>query len=840
MQPQPRLMSSGQAERIRFVPAVAVTERQRQRAPAIPVVASAALGIAIDRVCDLDVRIWLGLSILFLAAWGLAFVRHRLQAGAILLLCGCAAAGAGWHHCRWSLARSDHLATFATEEPVPVRLAARVVNRPILVPQQAPQPYAAFPQSDRTLCTIDCQALLESSQPVPVSGLARLEVAGHLPDVEAGDAIELVGRFSRPAGARNPGGFDFRQYLRANGLHVVVRCEQPADLQVVSSANSWWRQWHGRLRDQCERLLLSQLSDRTAPVGTALLLGTRTGMPDELRDAFAASGTTHILAISGANVGILALLLGVCCRILNFSRPMRIVVPLAVILGYAVVADAQPPVVRAVLMIVAALAGAPWYRRGGLVNGLAAAALCVLAWNPMHLFDIGAQLSFLAVSALIWAAAWHAHWIDAAPRLDLAERPTAARRVFRLVSAEFRLAWLATAAVWLFTLPLTMARFHLFSPIGFAINVLLGPLVFVMLGAGYALLLVGLLIPPLAPLFGVPFEWTLQGLIGLVEWSAHVPLGHLHLPGPAGWWLAGFYAGLAGASYGAPGGRLRHWGWRLMLAWCVLGLAARLAPAHSPGLRCTFLSVGHGVSVLVELPGGKCLLYDAGQLQDGERARQTVQNALWERGLSRAHVVVISHADVDHFNGLPGLSETIGLGCVLVHPSFLDFGQPSVQALCEQLAERKVPIRLAWAGDSIQLDPDVSLRFLHPRVRRSFRDDNANSLVLAIEYAGRVILLTGDLEKDGLQSLLREPPVDADVLLAPHHGSPAANPRELAEWAQPEWVIVSGGRRDSAEKLHPVYGTAVRVLSTHDSGAVTFEVTQDGTIREQAFLNAAD
>lgn len=820
-------------------PVPAAVERQRQRAPAVPVVFSAVLGIAVDRACDIDVRVWLGLSVLLLVAWLVAFLRRQLRVSAVLLLLGCAAAGAGWHHSRWSLVGCDHLAAYAREEPAPVRLVARVVDRPVLVPHKASQPYNALPQSDRTLCTIDCSALIEGVRVIHVSGLARLEVSGNLQHAAAGDAIELVGRFSRPTGARNPGGFDFREYLRANGLLAVVRCEMPDDVRVVATAPSWWRDWQSRLRGQCERLLQSQLSDRTAPVGTALLLGTRTGMPDELREAFAASGTTHILAISGANVGILALLVGVCCRILNLSRLLRTVVPLAAIVGYAFIADAQPPVVRAVLMIVAALAGAPWYRRGGLVNGLAAAALCVLAWNPAHLFDIGAQLSFLAVSALIWAAAWDAQRSET-PRVELGEPLTMRRRALRLVSAKFRLAWLATAAVWLFTLPLTMARFHLFSPVGFVINVFLGPLVFVMLGSGYALLLAGLLVPPLAPLFGLPFEWCLQGLIGLVEWSAHVPLGHMHLAGPQGWWLGGFYACLAAVTYGVPGGRLRHWGWRLLLAWCVLGLAARLVPARQPGLRCTFLSVGHGAAVLVELPGGKCLLYDAGQLQDGERAQQTVQNALWERGLSRAHVAVISHADVDHFNGLPGLSQTIGLGSVLVHPSFLDFRQASVQALCEQLAERKVPIRLAWAGDSIRLDPQVSLRFLHPRVRRSFRDDNANSLVLAIEYAGRVILLTGDLEKDGLQSLLREPPMDADVLLAPHHGSPVANPRELADWARPEWVVVSGGRSDSADKLRACYGDEVRVLSTHNRGAVTFEVTADGAIQEHCFLSVGE
>ena len=825
---------SASSPRMVFVPCPPRAAPRRPRAPAVPVGLSAAAGIALDRLCDCDLRLWICLSSILLCVWWLAVRREKWRAAAICLLLASAATGAAWHHSRWSLARGDHVAAYARDDSAPVRLTARIVDRPVVVPKKATHPYSGLPQRDRTLCTIACTSLRAGRTALPASGQARLEVAGPLLHAEAGDTIELVGRFSRPGTARNPGSFDFRRYLRASGQHAVVHCEEPDDVTIVEQAGSWWRRLQGQLRLRAERLLQTHLSERTAPVGTALLLGTRTGMPDELREAFAASGTTHILAISGANVGILALLLACCCRVLNLNDGVRIVLSLLTILGYAFIADAQPPVMRAVMMIAALLTGALWQRRGSLVNCLAVAALGVLAWNPAHLFDVGAQLSFLAVSALLWAS----ESLRSVPQETPTPRPvpTRAERFGRLVSGEIRLAYVSTAAVWLFTLPLTLARFHLFSPIGFVINVLLGPLVMTMLAAGYALLLCGLLAPPSAVLWAPLFEWSLRGLLWLVEHAARVPYGHLHLPGPGNGWLLGFYACLAAALFGLPGQPFRRWGWRLMLAWCVAGLAMRLDTGRPPGLRCTFLSVGHGAAVLVELPGGRTLLYDAGQLQDGNRAQQTVQDVLWQRGIGRADVVVISHADVDHFNGVPGLSGTIGMDCVLVHPSFLDFRQPSVQALCDRLAERKIPIRLTWAGDAIRLDEQVSLRFLHPPGRRSFRDDNANSLVLAIEYAGRRILLAGDLEKDGLQSLLRETPLDVDVLLAPHHGSPAANPRALAEWALPEWVIVSGGHHDAPEKLRSAYGEKTQILSTHERGAVTFLISGNGRLQQTGFL----
>ena len=189
------------------------------------------------------------------------------------------------------------------------------------------------------------------------------------------------------------------------------------------------------------------------------------------------------------------------------------------------------------------------------------------------------------------------------------------------------------AAVWLFTLPLTIARFNLVSPVGFFVNVVLAPLVVVILWCGYALLLVGLVAPALAAPFAFGFDASMRLMLWLIERAAAIPGGHVYLPGPSDGWLAGFYACLAAVAFGLPGGRLRWWGWRAMLIWIVGGLSAPLWPHRTDELRCTFLAVGHGLAVVVELPRGRTLVYDAGQMQDGARAMQS-KAALWQRGCS--------------------------------------------------------------------------------------------------------------------------------------------------------------------------------------------------------------
>ncbi|MBS0265865.1 MAG: ComEC/Rec2 family competence protein [Planctomycetes bacterium] len=809
-----------------------------RRVPSVPVALAFSAGILADHYADLELPQWFVACALSLLAWAGCLVRRQPSGASVCLLLAVLAAGGGWHHWRWSIVGADHISRYAEETPQPVRLSGRLVEQPWVQPRRQQAIPSAVPQVDHTLAILECRQLMSATGEQSVSGRVRLDIAGHLTDVSIGDEVEVVGSLSRPVGPSNPGAFDFRRFLRTEGLLATVRCDEPDDVQKLTGGINAVRRWQSTLRSRAERLIESRLSSDTAPVAVALLLGTRSAIPEDLRTAFAESGTMHILAISGSNVGILAGLLWTLARLAGLGRTGSVIFILSGVLGYSFLADSQPPVMRAVLMVVALLAGRPWHRDGTMVNGLALAALGVLIWNPAHLFDVGAQLSFLAVAALIWAptcSRWLRRFIDP-PLEPLAELENARLARFQHWLRRILIqSHVTMAAVWLFTLPLTMARFHLLSPVGFFVNVLLAPLVVVILWCGYALLLVGFIAPVMAAPFALLFDQGLGLMLKCVRVAANVPAGHLYLPGPSDGWLVGFYLCLAAVAFGVPGGRARWWGWRALLLWTVGGLAWGLLPQKPGELRCTFLSVGHGLAVVVQLPNGRTVVYDAGQLDNPHRAQQAVQQALWEFGARRIDALVISHADVDHFNGVPGLAQTLPIDVALIHNSFLDFQQASVKQTCDLLADRKVPIRTTNAGDQVPLDPSVQLDFLHPPAFDRLPTDNANSLVLLIEYRGRRILLTGDLERDGLEYVLMQAPRHIDVLLAPHHGRANASPRRLAEWATPDWVVVSDGRHDSSRQLSAVYGPAAQVVSTHQSGAITFVIDRQGELTYHQF-----
>jgi competence protein ComEC len=248
-------------------------------------------------------------------------------------------------------------------------------------------------------------------------------------------------------------------------------------------------------------------------------------------------------------------------------------------------------------------------------------------------------------------------------------------------------------------------------------------------------------------------------------------------------------------------------------------------------------------------PTGETLLYDAGSLSSPESAARMVASYLWHRGITRIDGIVISHADVDHFNAVPSLLEQFRVGAIYVSPVMFDeIGLPGVGDATEQeRADRPLPVRDAqpptnqlsgpaelrraieiagvpireiWADSRLQLGPKVVIDVLHPPRRGVIGNDNANSLTLVVEHEGQRVLLPGDLESPGIEDLMAELPHDCDVLLAPHHGSRRSDPPGFAAWSTPEWVVVSCGNVD--------VGPAVRSYGL--AGATAFQTNLDGTI----------
>ncbi len=701
------------------------------------------------------------------------------------------------------------------------------------------------------------------------SGRAITIVTGDRSEVLSGQSIEAAGLLGLIPPPMNPGEFDYRAFERVEGVRLRFTIADPQSFWRRTAGRSLWpRELLGRIRSWTRARLFDRLDPSVAPLAAALLLGQREGIEPEVNDAFARTGTTHLLAISGLQLQALAFALLAVFRLVGVARrPAYVSVAIAMI-AYAFVVGPAPSVVRATVMTAAFCLASISQRWNRSANTLALAGIGTLAVNPSYLFDVGCQLSFLAIGTLIWIVPPSATLARAGIG-KLRDRLLGRVTPLDLLERDFEPAWrlalqragvlvldsvVASAVVFVAALPLVAMRFHLISPIGIFLNLPLIPLTTAALLLGGLGLAASSIWGPL----GAPLAW----------WRSQVPLCHeSHCSLGSRPEVGAPFRGWAGMGLGidllhsAGSGRYCREGRPFLRAVHFPALAEEhplLAPrdvgrtglavsgcthAPAPTAEIEFLSVGHGLAVLIRTPDGGAYLYDCGRLGDSSVGRRIVAPALWKRGVGRIDAVLLSHADQDHYDGLLDLLDRFPIGVVRVTPHFGGDANPAANDLLAKIKSRAIPIRPVTAPESWQR-AGVSFTIRHPPAGWDPEStDNARSIVLDVAFAGRHILLTGDLELSGLEALVAQPRPDPppEAILAPHHGGRAANPEWLYEWARPR-IVIASQRPPSVpanDPLAAIERMGIPILRTWRKGAIRISWTRDGVVAT-AFLDQND
>lgn len=816
------------------------------RLPAATIVLSLAVGILVDRYGSWSpaVLFW-GFAAACLS-WGLLQRLRRVREAAVSVVLICGFAGAIYHHHVWNSLPSADIAPLLSLEPILIRCEGVVASESVIGPLRENTFSSRLPPQRSTQFELAVERLDVRTGHRKVLGRLLVIVDGVLRGVHADDLVDLQGWSQANRPLMNPGGFDRSAAGRSKGLRGIVRVRHPDLVKVLQPSRSFAGKLRRLIRSRAEAVLESAIPDDVRPVADAMLLGDRSMLDRDMRTVFVESGTVHLLAISGLHIGILMMFLLALGRGMRISSRKSILLAVAVLFVYLLVADSRPPMIRAFVIIVIWSVARLTRRPAFSANSLAVAAIVILCINPTSLFDVGSQLSFLAVAVIFWLSSLGRlsrveSDVAASPADERTSTPDVLQhpwiRSFKSVGRAASAMWLVSGSIWLVSAPLVMSVFNVISPAGLLINVLLIPLVGFGLCFGFASILIGVFSQTLAWPFAVVFGWFLKALIAIVEVAASFDLGHLYVPEPPTWWLIVFYSIVASAMLATTLRKRPARVWCVVGLWTVFGLTLLPSNREEGSLRCTVLSVGHGLSVFVETPSGKTLVYDVGSRSGGTFSSRVLKEALWARGVSKVDALIVSHSDIDHYNGAVDLLDAMPVARIFCSRHFPDASQPLTLRMFERATELGIVPGIVSNGDLLKLDEKLTIRILQPVAVTSYQSDNASSVVVEIEYRNRRILLTGDLDDDGLQELLDQPSRNVDVLLAPHHGEPGANPPALADWAEPEWVIASAPTPAYQAELESHYGSDTRVMMTSQSGAVSVEITADGELRVDSFID---
>jgi competence protein ComEC len=676
-------------------------------------------------------------------------------------------------------------------------------------------------------------------------------------DLGSGDRVEIVVRLHRPGVYRNPGVFDYRQYLERQGVYWTGTIRNPRLITVLE------RGWHGpdHLQRWIQARLEAPFANRTDIQGLilAMVLGRKYSLTANVEREFRDGGLYHLLVVSGFNLAVVA---GAAFWLSGFvpcKRRTRLLFVAACALSYAAMVEGEAPVNRAALAVLLLVMGKLLDRGYAALNATAVAAFILLLMEPAAIKDSGFQMTFAAVLAVIgvgvpansWALGWLRDGLknleDASKDGDLAVSTANWRLAQRVWCERHRLpGWVITipwkvilycSEALVISLSVEMVfvyfmveSFHRLSPPSALVNLPAGMIA----AAVTPLTLLLIFLPaPAAAIGGWFVTKLLDLLLKILELTLQMPAATLRVPSPPPWmWITyGIVVVIVVASI--------H---KRNIAACLTASAAAItlqaaitladfSPRPPKDVTLTFLDVGQGDSLLIEFPSGYRMLVDGGGVASGRfldlRDESTfsigenvVSPYLFSRGVRRLDAVVLTHAHHDHMDGLFSVIENFRVGEVWLGRNPMN---PRYHEFIDRIQKKQIPIRWVAAGQVIG-----PFTVLHPPLnwipRRN--DQNNDSVVLLLNTGTTTALLTGDIE--GYISV----PDQVDVLKIPHHGSKGVRIRPKATIR-----VISVGANNPFGHPHE---SALPALRTDQLGAIVVTLSSGSKSTKSSLRRVLD
>ncbi|TAK00390.1 DNA internalization-related competence protein ComEC/Rec2 [bacterium] len=632
-----------------------------------------------------------------------------------------------------------------------------------------------------------------------------------------------------PRDSGNPGGFDYPSYLARREIYATAFLENDDGVELLARRNQGLWGPMEYLRREIRRFIDRHFSQDNGALMKALVVGDMGGISKEVRASFTAAGVNHVLSISGLHVAMLGLVVFWLVRFgCSFSAALLLrwnllkvatFFSFLAVLFYTTLAGAMVPTVRSAIMIGVYELAVLLDREEEVFASLAFAALLIALFWPGVIMDISFQLSFLAVLFIVWGSRKMQEWLPARQREELPQERSWLRPRLRQAGLHLAVPILATVG----TGPMIAYYFGHLSLAGFLSNPAIVPLVgFVVVPLGLVIGFFSLVSPELA----LSLVWLAESLlsltIGAVRFLSRLPFASVGVPIPnlievaALYWMILSLLLFRRRSYSL-----------LLLGAAALGLVGDgvywWRERHDrKELRITHLSVGHGDAAVVELPGSKVLLIDAGGTATGEfdTGEAVVAPFLRSRKILKVDYLLVSHPRVDHYGGMRSIVEEFAPSEFW---SGLSKGRTARYEDLEEAVGRAGLKRVYLSSrDPCRAVEQARLCALYPPENST----GDASVVLRLSLGRADFLFAGDVERRDERILLEEgADLASAVIKAPRHGSLASSSEEFVAAVKPRLAIFSVGPRN------PFGLPREEVLSRYRAaGSEILRTDQDGTI----------
>ena len=637
-----------------------------------------------------------------------------------------------------------------------------------------------------------------------------------------GSIYQVEGFLDSPASSRNPGEFSYKNYLAFQNIYSILSFDEKSDLKLIKAegGNIFFRKLVIPAREFVRKIVNLSFEPERGNFLLGLLLGDRTNISPEIKNAFIKTGTIHVLAVSGSHVILIVAIIFYFFTMLRLPQKIKIISTILVLIFYTSFTGNTPSVARATLMAIVILLGKLSQEKSNIYNNIGFAAIILMIINPKELYNAGFQLSFAAVLSMIY---FYSRILQK----------------FNFIPFKIRKNYFVESLIGLFsitlaaqigTLPFTVFYFKSLSFVSLFVNIFVVPIVGLIIVIGFVAVIFGVLSIPIAMFYNNVNEILIWITLKSVLWANQLSFGVYSIP-TISWIGIMIYIilliGLTNMKNKIIIGKT------LIAIIIMLNISIYQNIFSKEKLKIIFFDVGQGDGALVECFCKATAMIDIGAINRKDNSAEKVIVPYLERnGMKKIDKLFISHPHTDHIGGILSLIKKYQID------SIYESGQKSNSTLYKNyFTLSKNKIKIVDAGEIIPLCAHSKFYIFSPTINMidtdstdGFGDLNNKSIVMKFVSGKNSIMFCGDVENDVEEKIANSyrEILKSDILKSPHHGSITSSSNNILNFINPKEIVISVGKfnkfgHPSEQILSRYKKINAKIYRTDVDGAILFE-----------------
>lgn len=658
-----------------------------------------------------------------------------------------------------------------------------------------------------------------------------------------GQKLLIAGTFKEADGKRNNSGFDYKEYLKINKIHGIITAKQESikvlkekNLNIVliniNKCSNKIKENANKLFDKNEANLLS-----------GILIGDKEGIEKEVQENFRDSNLSHMLAVSGAHVSYVILGITYVLKKVKVNKLWSNMITIVTLCCFIFLTGASSSVIRACIMAIYIIIGHMMHRKTKLISSVSLSLLIILILNPYKLFDIGLQLSYGGTIGIILFSG------------VLAKKAKLNNLLEGFVNKlKYRVKQLIVVCVSanLIIFPIIAAHYSTMCLTFVISNICAGPILGVIIILGFITIFVSFVSIDIAKPFALILNIFIQILMYITKICSSLPFSKLYIKTPSLSQIIIYYMILIFIYYIC---KIRKKKRRLIhrkllrtvqnkkvqklfiIVIILIFTSMQILKCLPSDLTIYFIDVGQGDSTLIVTPNHKTILIDGGGTEfesDFDIGKQTLLPEILGQRITKIDYLLISHFDSDHATGVAQILGKIDVSSIILTRQLEE--NDIYRHILSIAKEKKIKLIYVKEGDVLKIG-GIKISIIHPENKLMINNPmNNNSIVCKVEYNSFSMLLTGDIEMEAEELILRKNiNLKADVLKVAHHGSKTSTTGEFLKAINPKVALIGVGKNNnfghpSNEVIQRLKENGTRIYRTDENGEISITVNKKGRI----------